>query len=169
MAQSQDLRELVETLTRLRADVCAAASADLSKWRHQIQRPDYEKSATNLAHYLALRRRELRELQDELMALGLSSLGRCESRVLPNLDAILHALRALADAEVPHGAARTPLEEFFLGTRLLQEHTAALLGPIEKSRAVHIMVTMATEHAEDYDGVCALVEAGMRVARINFS
>ncbi|MGZ5537796.1 MAG: pyruvate kinase, partial [Chthoniobacterales bacterium] len=41
----------------------------------------HRKSARNLIHYLALRRHDLRELQEQLAALGLSSLGRTESHV----------------------------------------------------------------------------------------
>jgi pyruvate kinase len=39
-----------------------------------------------------LRRLDLRELQHRLMGLGLSSIGRCEGRVLTTLDAIHWAL-----------------------------------------------------------------------------
>ena len=42
----------------------------------------------------------------ELMPWGLSSLGRCEARVLPTLEAVAAALAALADPEsgAPCGA-----------------------------------------------------------------
>ena len=42
----------------------------------------HKNSARNLIHYLALRRRDIRQLQEQLAALGLSSLGRTESHVL---------------------------------------------------------------------------------------
>src|SRR5262245_33960737 len=58
--------------------------------------PDRRRSAANLLHYLALRRRELRPLQERLAALGLSSLGRSEPHALANVDAVLRALCALA-------------------------------------------------------------------------
>ena len=38
--------------------------------------PSMRESAFNLVHYLAVRRHDVRELQDELARLGLSSLGR---------------------------------------------------------------------------------------------
>jgi dienelactone hydrolase len=60
-----------------------------------------------MATYLALRRRDLRSLQLALMPLGLSSLGRCEPRVLENLDAVLQALAAITDNRtLPGRAAR---------------------------------------------------------------
>lgn len=43
----------------------------------------------NLLHYLALRRHDIRPLQEKLALFGLSSLGRCESRALANLNAVL--------------------------------------------------------------------------------
>ena len=49
--------------------------------------------------YLALRRRDLRDLQDQLTLLGLSSLGRLEARVLANLDAVIAALAPRAGVE----------------------------------------------------------------------
>ena len=56
-------------------------------------REEFVPSARNLAFYLALRHHDLRDLQLELMPLGLSSLGRCEARVMPSLDAVLAAAR----------------------------------------------------------------------------
>jgi pyruvate kinase len=47
---------------------------------------DYRPSARNLAHYLALRQKDHRLLQERLAVLGVSSLGRAEAHVLANLD-----------------------------------------------------------------------------------
>ena len=52
-------------------------------------------SAYNLVHYLAVRRHDVRELQDELTRLGLSSLGRMEAHVMASLQAVLEVLCAL--------------------------------------------------------------------------
>src|SRR5512144_1454529 len=57
--------------------------------------PAHAASARNLLHYLALRRRDLRPVQDRLDRLGLSSLGRCEADVLANLDSVLDVLDCL--------------------------------------------------------------------------
>ena len=43
--------------------------------------PKHQLSARNLAHYLGLRRRDIRRLQLGLAAAGLSSLGRSEGHV----------------------------------------------------------------------------------------
>jgi pyruvate kinase len=98
------------------------------------------------------------------MPLGLSSLGRCESRVLANLDAVLAALGSLVGVEAP---PRGPsAASFFRGTRLLERHSDEALGPTPSGRQVRIMVTLGIE-ATDYSLVRALVAAGMDVARIN--
>ena len=54
--------------------------------------PSMRESAYNLVHYLAVRRHDVRELQDELGQLGLSSLGRMEAHVMASLQAVLEVL-----------------------------------------------------------------------------
>jgi pyruvate kinase len=84
------LRE-VETLHR---EIKREGQEISGRWRDWIGRENFAASAQNFAHYLALRRRDIRPLQRRLMQFGLSSLGRSESRVLPTLDALLSILRA---------------------------------------------------------------------------
>ncbi|MFC1465942.1 MAG: pyruvate kinase [Candidatus Brachytrichaceae bacterium NZ_4S206] len=125
----------------------------------------YRESARNLLHYLALRQVDVRDLQDELAALGLSSLGRSEAHTLHTLDAVLIALHRLAGREPqlePVAAV-----DFKLGRTLLQEHTRRLFGPGSGKRAVRIMVTMPTEAASNSDLVRHLLASGMDVMRIN--
>jgi pyruvate kinase len=119
----------------------------------------------NLAAYLAIRHRDLRPLQRRLMALGLSSLGRMESRVLPTLDAVAHALAALTSGMADHAA---PSEgDFFAGEHRLIEATDRLFGAPRAYRRGRIMVTMPGEAADAPGFVLALAKAGMDVARIN--
>ena len=56
--------------------------------------PDHRTSATNLIHYLALRRHDIRQLQAQLASLGLSSLGRTEPHVIGGLDAVMKATQS---------------------------------------------------------------------------
>lgn len=58
-----------------------AALAAESEFDGEIKRatPSMRESAVNLVHYLAVRRHDVRPLQDELARLGLSSLGRMEA------------------------------------------------------------------------------------------
>ena len=52
--------------------------------RIETEGPTPVASGENLLHYLALRDRDLRDLQLQLYRLGLSSLGRAERHVLPS-------------------------------------------------------------------------------------
>ena len=85
------LDELVHELTTIRQEL-VRAEAKAGTLLRRIHRTQL-KSARNLIHYLALRRRDLRPLQTRLTALGLSSLGRSEAHVMATLDAVLRILR----------------------------------------------------------------------------
>ncbi len=129
--------------------------------------PAYEESAKNLLHYLAFRRHDLRALQSELAELGLSSLGRSESHVLATIDAVLLTLSRLADPPVQITGGDTDRLDFKSARLLLDEHTKTLLGPAPEGRNVHIMVTMPSEAANDYELVLGLLNNGMDCMRIN--
>ena len=62
-------------------------------------------SARNLLHYVALRQFDIGELQEQLAALGLSSLGRSEQHVSASMLAVQHALQKLDGKRSP----RAPL------------------------------------------------------------
>jgi pyruvate kinase len=155
---------VLRELTAIRADM--VAGADSSKTQLDGVHANYRTSARNLLHYLALRRRDLRPLQLQLAAIGLSSLGRAESHVLATCDAVLAALHHLAGRP-----SQTPKEtctlDFAGGERLLAEHTEALLGPTPAGRSVRIMVTMPSEAADNFTLVRDLLRQGMDCMRIN--
>ena len=125
-----------------------------------------QSSARNMAHYLAFRATDLRDLQSKLARLGISSLGRSESHVMASLDKVLGILHRLTNQPWHELSIDEPAGST-TGARLLLNHTDALLGHAETSRAVRIMVTLGTEAATDFGLVRGLVEAGMDVARIN--
>lgn len=137
----------------------------LAPWIEPVD-PAHEASAANLAHYLALRRLDLRGLQERLAWIGVSSLGRAETHVLANLDKVLGILHRLVDrAWSPH-TQEEPVG-FLRGPALLQRHAQALFGPAPPDRAVRIMVTLPSEAATDANLVNQLVRTGMDIARIN--
>ncbi len=128
--------------------------------------PAFAPSARNLAHYLALRRTDIRPLQERLAWLGVSSLGRAETHVLANLDKVLGILHRLLDRPWTARGEEEPVG-FNRGRTLLEQHTVELLGPAPPGRAVRIMVTLPAEAADDFALVRKFVAAGMDVARIN--
>lgn len=159
---------LLRDVLELRSYVTAEADEFLAQWRPKLQRRAFLPSALNLAHYMALRRRDLRDLQEALMPLGLSSLGRCEARVLPNLDAVAASLAALAGEDLSGSAISHPrAAAFYRGNRLLRRHTDAVFGPAPPGRQVRIMVTLPTEAGHNYPFVRDLVVHGTDVVRIN--
>jgi pyruvate kinase len=160
----RECERLIVRLERLRERMLnAAAAADPAV---AAVHPVYTGSATNLLHYVEARRLDLRGLQEHLARLGLSSLGRAEAHVLANVHKVLGLLHLMAgrvwaarEASEPAGRRRAQ--------RLLDRHTAALLGPEPAGRRVRVMVTLPREAAGDAALVRALVQAGMDVARIN--
>ncbi len=108
--------DLLDEVDRLRAAVFMKAETIARDWDGWIERPDFAPSAANFAHYLALRCHDIRPLQLELTARGLSSLGRAESRVLPTLDAVAAVLAVLAGKAT---TAPDPDQAFFSGEERL--------------------------------------------------
>jgi len=129
--------------------------------------PAYRRSAGNFLHYLALRQRDIRSLQDDLSALGLSSIGRAEGHVLATVESLLQILNHLVDNPAPPLAEPVRYVDFQEGTELLEGHTQTLLGRPPENRQVRIMVTMPADTADDYSLVRSLLESGMDCARIN--
>lgn len=126
-------------------------------------------SAKNLLHYLALRRRDLRDIQERLAAYGLSSLGRAESHVRANIEATEGILRRLLSGNGPEPLESNGSLSYHQGRSMLDWHTEKLLGPKPPHRTVRIMVTMPTEAAVDYEFIHRLLLDGMNCMRINCS
>ncbi|OGB05710.1 MAG: pyruvate kinase [Burkholderiales bacterium RIFCSPHIGHO2_12_FULL_69_20] len=128
--------------------------------------PAHQASAINLVHYLALRRIDLRQLQDGLARMGVSSLGRAETHVLANVDKVLGVLHRIAGQR---WTALSPDEPtgFHRGPALLARNADALFGPPPAQRGVRIMVTLPSAAATDEGLVASLVDTGMDIARIN--
>jgi pyruvate kinase len=159
------LKLVLTELLSLRAEMVADAARSAA--RLELVHPSYRDSARNLIHYLALRRRDIRPLQRQLTALGLSSIGRAESHVLATVDAILEILHQLTGTPRQPSLPEPEVLSFSAGSRLLAEHTEALLGPIPTGRASRIMVTIPGPAADDYTFVRDLLERGMDCMRIN--
>ena len=108
---------LLNELQRIRQIVIDEGEKILRQWQPSIARPSFAESALNLAYYLALRHEDLRQLQLELMPWGLSSLGRIEARVLPNLDAAIATLGAVCHQYPSFLPQRPPSCKVFMGQR----------------------------------------------------
>ncbi len=153
----------VESLRRLIEEQPAQAGNVLSDVP-----PERLASAQNLLHYLALRREDIRPIQDKLTHLGLSSLGRMEPYVLATIDAVLHNLYLQSGQ---HKAATDTMDDlgapFSKTANCLEKNTIRLFGDHPLSRRAHIIVTMPVDAADDYLLVHKLLIAGMNCMRIN--
>ncbi len=150
----------------VRAQVAAIGADILGRWEPMLTRGTYRDSARNLAHYLAMRRLDLRPLQAQLIPWGLQSLGHVESRVMESLDAIIANLEAMCASD-DAGVNRPSHDAFGRGARLLQENTNGVFGPPPDGRWTRILVTLSPKAAKDIDHVRALFRAGMDCARVN--
>ncbi len=160
----QSLIDLRQELTTLRADILRDGAVKYSDWEGWIADQDFVPSAENFAHYLALRHRDIRPLQRELMRCGLSSLGRTEGKVLPELDAVLAVIDGLIDG-TPFKLASE--EAFFAGQNRIARRAEAIFGPLSSHGPVHLLVTLPSQAADD-PGFCQkLAQAGVEAVRIN--
>jgi pyruvate kinase len=162
--RDHELAALIERLSAVREQLLEVAEG----WRPWIAGRDADRdaSARNLLQYLALRGHDLRELQDPLVALGLSSLGGSEGHVQASVDAVLDTLGAIAHRPSAARSAPPPMD-FARSREVLAVRTAALLGPVPRRRPTRIMVTMPTEAAHDPALVREMLVAGMDCMRIN--
>ncbi len=153
----QQVEEIRRSLLLYQSDWQTKLGALHERWR---------KSADNLLHYIALRRRDIRQLQEDLAELGLSSLGRSEAHVVATLDAVLDALDHLGEP-APRSRETATYPTYKEGLELLATNTSALLGPQPAERRVRIMVTMATDCADDHELMRRMLDRGMNCMRIN--
>ncbi|HYN78059.1 MAG TPA: pyruvate kinase, partial [Lamprocystis sp. (in: g-proteobacteria)] len=83
--------------------------------------PSRRASVRNLLHYLSVRRYDIRDLQQALSALGLSSLGVLEPHALASLNAVIGVLEQIQG--VAPSAVPEPPVDFASGPQRLRQHT----------------------------------------------
>lgn len=147
---------LLDELVALNATVVQQSAARLTAYRPRYPR-GFSDDARNLADYLALRSHDLRPLQERLVAVGLSSLGRGEAQVRTNLARVIGML----SGSVVAGDSEAG------GASHLEHNTARLFGARNPGHHAHIMVTLPTAAAERPELLKELVDSGMDCARIN--
>ncbi len=158
---------LLPELRELRRSIKDEASGLVGRWQQYIKLPSFAASADNLAHYLALRHHDLRDLQREMMRHGLSSLGRLESRVLITLETVEAALEALVCGNQTPANWPAPTGAFFEGEVRLQKNAHALLGGSTESNVGRVLVTLSLEAAQEAGYMVEIVRRGADVVRIN--
>jgi pyruvate kinase len=158
------LTSLADELATLGATVRTDAAQITKRWIGWIDVPEFVQIAENLANCMALRRIDLHDLQRRMMTMGLSSLGRAESRVMPMLEAV-RALLTAATGE--YSLPETSSNAFFLGESLIAARADHLLGPPSDHSGVRLMVTLPSDAAEDGQFLVRLARLGVEAVRIN--
>jgi pyruvate kinase len=163
----EQTKEYVEQLIKSLDDILITCTGLEEKFSGEIYatEPHFRKSARNLLHYLALRNRDMRNMQESLAELGLSSLGRSEGYVKNSLLAVRNNLARIYG--IPEKIEQQGSLTLQQSKELLAAHTDSLLGARRDKRNVRIMVTLSRETAEDYEMIKELLIAGMDCARIN--
>jgi len=160
-----DVKGLLDEVRELYNDVKKEAEETDNQWGPAIDRDVFVNSAKNLSFYLALRRRDIREIQTKLATLGLSSFGHLESNTKSTIENVISQLSLIAEEESEY--SYHSVDTFTTGRNKLEQNTADLFGPKPDQRSTRIMVTMSTEAADNVDFLIGLVKKGMNVARIN--
>ncbi|MBS1554931.1 MAG: pyruvate kinase [Bacteroidetes bacterium] len=157
--QAYDYQKVHEQLDLLTQQMVAA---EKTYHRHVKEaHPNFQISAVNLLHYLVLRSTEIREVQDFLHKVGLSSLANCESHTMAQVQNVVRWLN-------PNQVGRPEVPCSFEEAGMLRNrHSEELLGMRPSSARPHIMVTFNEQMAHDRLMVEEMLHAGMSVARIN--
>jgi pyruvate kinase len=160
-----DTPRLVALRRRLRS-VFDGVHREALQRRHHIGAalPDQRLSAANLAHYLGLRKQKVRQLQLELAALGLSSLGRSEGHVRDTLGRLAGWLGIPLAGARRHAAAGLDKST---AEATLHANTRALFGPHPADRHVYIMVTAPDAAEVTRAWTDKVLRAGANILRIN--
>ena len=156
-------RPLLDSVLALAAmldDEAVARRADIER-----ALPKHRASALNLAHYLGLRKHDVRALQFELGAIGLSSLGRCDGHVHDTVDRLRAWLAG--DGAAAIAQPRRDYPDSIAAERLLHANARALFGPRPADRHVYIMVTAPTLAEATAEWADSLIAAGANLLRIN--
>ncbi len=163
MARPVDIKRVSEQL----ASICERARDLESEFSAELDavHPEFRDSARNLVHYVALRQFDISELQEDLLTLGLSSLGRAERNVMGLVYAVRTALQKLGSGKRCELYQQNASLE--LRNPRADAHKKAILGDHPDGRDVNIMVTLPTDAAQSNRLVSEMIAAGMDLARIN--
>jgi pyruvate kinase len=151
------LDDLLETFDRAQADHEDAIAAVA---------PAHRAGAVNLVHFTALRHHDVRDLQHELMDIGVTSLATSEANVQAKVRAARNVVAALR-GDAPLADLDTFRQALAEGDRCLAASSLALFGPTREHRPTRIMVTFPSEAGDSPGLVASFVDAGMDVARVN--
>jgi pyruvate kinase len=169
IGQAQEpIKDFEQLFSQLEA-ICTRAEELEKQFASELSavHPEFIESARNLVHYIALRHFDMRDLQEQLTNLGLSSLGRAEPHVMASIRAVQRALCEIGGIE--DRVSHEEPQSFEESKSQLLGHSKDLLGENPDGRGVEIMVTLPNEAAGNYQLMRDIIVAGAEIARINFA
>jgi pyruvate kinase len=156
---NQNIAEIKHQLEELESKMVTEVGA-----RHSFINKIHSKqqqAARNLLHYLVLRNKDLRDLQDKLHISGLSSLASSESHIHSQVQSILERLgKKYNESEID------PCNYDFSQKEMVAK-SIMLFGEKNEPSVPYIMITFDSSFAENYALIKTLLQNGMNVARIN--
>lgn len=159
MDQENDIRQVKDVLQEILTELeyLEGQVVLISQQVNTVHTP----SAKNLLHYLAFRRKDLRDIQQILARNGLSSLGRSEAFIKNSLENILQLAESCRPSK---NTSSLTMKE---ADAIQEANLNNLLGPSPAGRKVRIMVTLGKEAALDENLPIKLLRSGMDCVRIN--
>lgn len=153
------IEKLKEQLEALENNMTKAGESRISlvKSLHQ----DQKLSALNLIQYSYLRTLDIRNLQDQLHILGLSSLASSEGHILRQLQSVRQRLGQ------EYSSTQLSKCDYHYSKKILERRSNILFGEKKHASLPFIMVTFDSSFADNYALVKNLLLSGMNVARIN--
>ena len=153
------IKQIEQQLTNLEIKMLEEPEKRIELFNHI--HPDQKLAARNMIQYLALRKEDIRELQDLLHIHGLSSLASSESHIHRQLQAILQRLGKTYTMEELNKCT------YEYNQKQMEEKGKLLFGEKADKVIPNIMVTFDSSFAGSYALIKNLLQNGMNVARIN--
>jgi pyruvate kinase len=153
------LSDLCKQLTEIEKSMLSETKKRTGAVKHV--HPLQQNAARNLIHYLTLRNKDIRNLQDQLHIYGLSSLASAESHIRRQVQSILQRLgKEYKKDELDHCTYEYSRKEM-----ITKSHQ--LFGEKKDQGIPYIMITFDASFADNYALIKNLLQNGMNVARIN--
>ncbi len=153
--------EILKKLSLLENEFQKIQSEFSAKNWSDVILPEHRFSAINLVQYLSLRKKNISNLQNDLHALGLSSLASAESHIHRQVQEVMMRLG--------HDFKKKELSECSAQTarKTSSARTLQLFGNTHPQNNIPIMVTLDSELHLDKQTIESLMKRGMLIARIN--
>ena len=123
-------------------------------------------SIQNLKAYVYLRTKDITVLQEELTAIGLSSLGRAQSCIISSINHDLIILSALLGLDTKELESHDNFLSFKQSQKIMEEK-ATVFGKLDSDLITKVMVTLPSEAKDSPTIIKELIATDTSVLRIN--